>query len=67
MRFVPYYRLIWVCLTFLGAIFPFETAWALLDITVGGMVFPNLIGLLGLSGVVVAESRRYFAEKRSLN
>ena len=63
VRFVPYYRLIWVCLTFLGSILSLETVWALLDVTNGGMVLPNLIGLLGLSGVIVAETKSYFAKR----
>ena len=63
--FVPYYRLIWVCLTFFGAILSLETVWALLDVTNGGMVLPNLIGLLALSGIILAETKGYFAEGHS--
>ena len=37
-----------------GALF-----WNLADILNGLMAVPNLIGLLGLSGIVVAETRRY--------
>ena len=34
--------------------------WLLADITNACMAFPNLIGLLGLSGVVIGETKRYF-------
>lgn len=34
--------------------------WLLADITNACMAFPNLIGLLGLSGVVIEETKRYF-------
>lgn len=63
-RFVPYYRSIWVCLTFLGSMLSLEMVWTFLDVTVGSMVLPNLIGLLGLSGIVLAETRDYFAVQR---
>ena len=63
-RFVPWYRLIWVCLTFLGPMLSLETLWTFLDVTIGSMVLPNLIGLLGLSGIVAAETRGYFAARR---
>ena len=63
-RFVPYYRSIWICLTFLGPMLSLETVWTLLDVTVGSMVLPNLIGLLGLSGIILAETRDYFAIRR---
>jgi AGCS family alanine or glycine:cation symporter len=36
-----------------------SSIWLLSDITNGLMAVPNLIGLLVLSGVVVAETRRY--------
>ena len=63
-RFVPWYRSIWVCLTFLGSMLSLETVWTFLDVCLGSMVLPNLIGLLGLSGIVAAETRGYFAERR---
>ena len=37
-----------------------ETIWVLADIVNGLMAIPNLIALLGLSGVVVAETKAYF-------
>ena len=63
-RFVPGYRLVWVCLTFLGSMLSLETVWTFLDVCLGSMVLPNLIGLLGLSGIVAAETRGYFAVRR---
>lgn len=63
-RFVPWYRSIWVCLTFLGSMLSLETVWTFLDVCLGSMVLPNLIGLLGLSGIVAAETRGYFAARR---
>ena len=41
-----------------------ETVWTFLDVCLGSMVLPNLIGLLGLSGIVAAETRGYFAARQ---
>jgi AGCS family alanine or glycine:cation symporter len=38
-----------------------EAIWVLADIVNGLMAIPNLIALLGLSGVVVAETKAYYA------
>lgn len=35
------------------------TVWSFADITNGLMATPNLISLLGLSGVIVSETRKY--------
>ena len=61
VRFVYYYRIIWVFITFLGAILTLDTVWALSDIMIAAMALPNLIGLLGLSSVIIAETRNYFS------
>ena len=37
--------------------------WDFADIMNGLMAIPNLIGLLGLSGVIVAETRKYLADE----
>ena len=36
-----------------------EMAWYLADITNGLMAIPNLIALIGLSGVILAENQRF--------
>jgi hypothetical protein len=38
----------------------FELVWSFADVMNGLMAFPNLIGLLLLSGVVARETREYF-------
>ncbi|OQW96670.1 MAG: sodium:alanine symporter family protein [Verrucomicrobia bacterium A1] len=44
-----------------GAATEFDLFWNLADVLNALMAVPNLIGLLGLSGVVVEETRRYLA------
>lgn len=59
VKFIPIYRLIFVLMVGLGAFIKLEAVWVIADIVNGLMAFPNLIGLLGLSGVVVAETKLY--------
>ncbi|WP_210364092.1 sodium:alanine symporter family protein [Bacillus sp. REN3] len=54
---VIYYRIAFVAAVFIGAVSQLQIVWGIADIMNGLMAFPNLIGLLGLSGVVVAETR----------
>lgn len=54
------YRIAYIILVALGAFLKLEVIWIIADIVNGLMAFPNLIALVGLSGVVVAESKRYF-------
>lgn len=54
------YRLVFICLVASGAFLKLETIWVIADIVNGLMAIPNLIALLGLSGVVVAETKAYF-------
>lgn len=54
------YRLLFVLMVFVGAIVKLELVWTFADIMNGLMALPNLIALLGLSGIVAAETRNYF-------
>ena len=55
------YRLVFIALVAAGAFLKLEMIWIIADIVNGLMAIPNLIALLGLSGVVVAETKLYFA------
>ncbi|WP_100400882.1 alanine/glycine:cation symporter family protein [Bacillus sp. FJAT-44742] len=59
---VPIYRIMFVIAVFFGAIMDLGLVWGIADVLNGLMAAPNLIGLLGLSGVVVAETT-YFLKK----
>ena len=58
---VPY-RLVFSLVVYVGAVLSLEMVWTFSDIANGLMALPNLIGLLLLSGVVVNETRKYFAD-----
>lgn len=54
------YRLIFIGLIACGSFLKLEAIWVLADIVNGLMAIPNLIALLGLTGVIVTETKRYF-------
>jgi AGCS family alanine or glycine:cation symporter len=54
------YRIIFIFAIFVGSIGRIGVVWLLSDIMNGLMALPNLIGLLFLSGIIVAETRSYF-------
>lgn len=58
------YRGVWVVLIFVGAVVDLSLVWNIADGTNALMAIPNLISLLLLSGVVVAETRKYLWNKR---
>jgi alanine or glycine:cation symporter, AGCS family len=69
-RVILPYRLLFIAAIFLGSfvlrlpdVRGFELVWDFADLMNGLMAFPNLIGLLLLSGVVARETRAYFAER----
>ncbi|WP_418000792.1 alanine:cation symporter family protein [Lentibacillus amyloliquefaciens] len=56
---VKAYRTVFVLFIFVGATVPLDVIWTLADVLNGLMAAPNLIGLLGLSGVIVYETKRF--------
>ena len=55
------YKVVFVCMTVVGATMKLGLAWDLSDTFNGLMMIPNLIGVLALSGTVVDITRNYFA------
>ena len=53
------YRLIFIGLIACGPFLKLEEIWVLADIVNGLMAIPNLIALLALTGVIVAETKKY--------
>jgi alanine or glycine:cation symporter, AGCS family len=62
-RAVPWYRGLWCVLIAVGAVAHLDLVWTFADVMNGLMALPNLIGLIGLSGIVAEETRRYFAAR----
>jgi AGCS family alanine or glycine:cation symporter len=53
------YRILFTAMVLVGATVELDLVWTFADIMNGLMAFPNLIGLLGLSKVVVEETKKY--------
>lgn len=60
MKAVIGYRWLYVFAVFIGPFLTLNTVWAVADILNALMALPNLIALLALNGVIVAETRSYF-------
>ncbi len=58
-RVIVPYRWLWVVAVMIGSILSLPVVWSFADITNALMAIPNLISLLALSGVIVAETREY--------
>ena len=56
---IALYRLIFVIVTFLGTVLSLDIVWNIADALNALMTIPNLIAVLLLSGVIVAETKKY--------
>ena len=59
-RAVKIYRIVFVIFVAVGTMLKLQTVWTLADIMNGLMAFPNLVGLIGLSSIIVAETNKHF-------
>ena len=59
VKYIKYYRALYVILVCITGFLQIEMIWTIADIVNGLMAFPNLIALIGLSGVVVKETNLY--------
>ncbi len=64
-RVVRPYRALFVAAVLLGSMLKLDLVWTLADVMNAMMALPNLIGLLLLSGVIAAETRRYLGRRPS--
>ena len=60
------YRIVFCLVIIVGAVAKLQQVWLFAEIMNGLMALPNLVGLLGLSGVIVAETRKHFSNNRML-
>jgi AGCS family alanine or glycine:cation symporter len=62
VRAIRPYRLAWVVAVMVGSVASLPAVWAFADIANGLMAVPNLVSLLLLSKVIVAETRKHLWE-----
>ena len=60
---IKIYQIIFILIILVGATMDLGLAWDIADTLNGLMAIPNLVGLLGLSGVVVKLTKEHFAKK----
>lgn len=58
-RVIAPYRWLWVAMVMVGSVMSLAAVWSFADIANGLMAIPNLISLIALNGVIVAETRKY--------
>jgi alanine or glycine:cation symporter, AGCS family len=58
------YRVLWVAAVMVGSVRKLQEVWDFADVANAMMAIPNLIALLALNGVIVAETRKYLWENR---
>lgn len=58
-KVIKYYKIMFVILSFVGCIVKLATVWNIADILNGLMIIPNVIGVFLLSGVLIADLKKY--------
>ena len=66
-KYLPVYQVIFIGAIVVGATLELELVWDIADMLNGFMAIPNLIALLGLSGVVVKLTKNHFAKEKLEN
>ena len=65
VKWIKLYRYIFTFFVGVGAIVELDIVWAVADIFNGLMAFPNLLGLLALTPVIIQETNNYFKMKKN--
>ena len=64
---ITVYRWLYVIAVFVGPYLTVEAVWNIADIFNGLMALPNIIALIGLSGVVASETKDYLERHKKLD
>lgn len=64
---VKVFRWLYILCVFIGPFMSVSVVWTIADIFNGLMAIPNLIAIVALNGVVVAETNKYLKKQRSDN
>jgi AGCS family alanine or glycine:cation symporter len=62
-RVITPYRILWVVFVMVGSVLSLPSVWCFADIANGLMAVPNLISLIVLNGIIVAETKKYLWDK----
>ncbi|MCF6311806.1 MAG: sodium:alanine symporter family protein [Verrucomicrobiales bacterium] len=64
LKIIKYYRVLWIVAIVVGSTGGLTLVWNIADVLNAMMALPNLIALIALSGVVVAETRAYWSKNK---
>ena len=65
-KLLPVYQTVFVLVCLIGASMELNLVWNIADTLNGFMVIPNLVALIGLSGVVAKLTKEHFAKENTL-
>ncbi|MBR2383127.1 MAG: alanine:cation symporter family protein, partial [Anaerotignum sp.] len=57
------FRIAWTLVVFVGCVAALEVVWNVADTLNACMAFPNMVALIGLSGVIASETKKYVDDK----
>lgn len=60
------YQILFILVVVLGAVMDLSLVWEISDTLNGLMALPNLVGVIGLSGVVITLTKRHFKRRETL-
>lgn len=60
-KVIKLYRLLWIIAVYIGCVVNLQFVWDFADVMNALMAIPNLIALLGLSGIVARETKLYLS------
>ncbi len=62
---IKIYKYVFIGLVAIGPFLKLQLIWTIADIVNGLMAIPNLIAIIGLSGIVASETKAYFSQLES--
>ena len=57
------FRVAWTLVVFVGCVAALDVVWNVADTLNACMAFPNMVALIGLSGVIASETKKYVDDK----
>ena len=61
------FRVVWTFVVLVGCVAALDVVWNIADVLNACMAFPNCVALIGLSGVIASETKKYVWDKNAEN
>ena len=59
------FRVVWTFVVLVGCVAALDVVWNIADVLKACMAFPNCVALIGLSGVIASETKKYVWDKNA--